>query len=264
MRSPLIVLFALSLVLPPLPLSSPGQESPQARQDPHPSTQADLAAGKSLFEGHCALCHAIDGSGGRGPNLHRPKLSHAGDDQELRTIIQDGISPGMPEGWYLSPQDVVNVAGYVRSLGKIPPEKLPGHPARGEIVYAKRACGSCHILSGQGNGFGPDLTEIGVRRGSAQLREALLHPARALPPDFLLVEATTSSNQKIRGIRVNEDTFTIQLKDMSGHTYSLRKSELKELTKLRDQSPMPSYQSVISTPELDDLVAYLAVQRGQS
>jgi len=265
MRSPQIFLLFLSFLLPPLsPPSQHGQDTSQSKRNPHTDPRPDLAAGKSLFEDHCALCHAVDGSGGRGPNLHRPKLTHASDDQELRTIIEDGISPGMPEGWYLSPEDLVNVAGYVRSLGTIPPEKLPGDPVRGQLVYARKSCAACHILAGEGNGFGPDLTEIGIRRGSAQLREALLHPASALPENFLLIEATTSSGQTIRGIRINEDTFTIQLRDISGHTYSLRKSELKELTKLRDQSPMPSYQSVIPTPELEDLVAYLAAQRGQS
>jgi cytochrome c553 len=55
----------------------------------------------------------------------------------------------------------------------------------------------------------------------------------------------------------------MQLKDAQGHFYSLRKSDLRELKKLRGETLMPSYESLLSAAELDDLVAYLASQRGQ-
>jgi hypothetical protein len=51
---------------------------------------------------------------------------------------------------------------------------------------------------------------------------------------------------------------------LPGHFYSFRKADLKELKKLRGMTPMPSYESGLSAVELDDLVAYLAAQRGQS
>ena len=78
-----------------------------------------------------------------------------------------------------------------------------------------------------------------------------------------MVEAVPASGEPVEGLRVNEDTFTIQLKDAAGQIYSLRKSELKELRKLRGQTPMPSYEPLLSSAEIDDLVAFLASQRGQ-
>ena len=228
-----------------------------------PVEKPDLAAGKVIFEGHCSLCHGIDGGGGRGPSLHRTKLSRAPDDNTLKLLIQNGIPPEMPEGWYLSEQDIVNVAAFVRSLGNVPPEKLPGDPQRGEAIYARSGCATCHILAGKGIGFGPELTEVGARRGAARLRATLQNPSKTIPEDFLLIEAVTSSGQTIRGIRLNEDTFTIQLKDVQGNFYSLRKSDLRELKKLRGETLMLSYESFVSATELADLVAYLASQRGQ-
>jgi cytochrome c oxidase cbb3-type subunit 3 len=79
-----------------------------------------------------------------------------------------------------------------------------------------------------------------------------------MPEGFLLVEATTLAGDKIKGIRVNEDTFSIQIKDATGQFHSLSKQDLKELQKLRGETPMPSYEAVFNTYELDDLVAYLA------
>lgn len=208
------------------------------------------------------MCHGIDGGGGRGPNLHTPKLKHAADEKGVRMVIEAGIPPAMPDAWYLSDQEIADVARYVKSIGSIPPQKLRGDVKAGTAVYAKSGCAMCHVLGGKGNAFGPDLTEVGARRGAAQLRDTLRQPGQNIPQEFLLVQVTTGSSDEVRGVRLNEDSFTIQLRDMSGKIYSLRKSDLKEVKKLRGETPMPSYQS-LSSSEMDDLVAFLAAQRGK-
>jgi putative heme-binding domain-containing protein len=169
----------------------------------------------------------------------------------------------MPEAWFLSKREIASVAGYVRTLGNAAPEVLSGDPARGKAIYARSGCSACHILAGKGSGFGPDLTDVGVRRGSTRLREMLENPAKTIPENFLLIETTTDSGQTVRGIRLNEDTFSIQLKDQQGNIYSFRKSDLRNLKKLRGETPMPAYASVFSSAELDDLVNFLAAQRGK-
>jgi cytochrome c oxidase cbb3-type subunit 3 len=80
----------------------------------------DPLAGQKLFQAQCALCHGQDGSGGRGPSLHRAKLNHAADDTALRKVIFEGIEPNMPAFWLLSEREVANVAQYVKSLGAVP------------------------------------------------------------------------------------------------------------------------------------------------
>jgi putative heme-binding domain-containing protein len=225
--------------------------------------QADLAAAKLIFEGRCALCHGIDGGGGRGPSLRRPKLVHAADDEALKSVIEDGIAPEMPPAWFLTKDEIASVAAYVRTLGNVPAEILPGDPARGKTIYARSGCSACHILDGEGSGYGPELTDVGARRGSARLRETLQNPAKTIPENFLLVEATTSAGQTIRGIRLNEDTFSIQLKDQQGRLHSFRKNELGNLKKLRGETPMPAYGSSLSAADINDLINFLASQRGR-
>lgn len=223
----------------------------------------DAATGRKIFESQCALCHGQTGTGGRGPSLNRPKLAHAPDDEALAKVIGDGIPPEMPGSWQLNPREVMSVAAYVRSLGAVPAEKLPGDPARGEKVYQARKCSGCHIVNGEGEGFGPELSDIGARRNGAHLRQVILHPAAELPDGFLYVAAVTQTGT-VRGIRVNEDSFTIQIKDSRGQFHSFAKSELKDLKKLRGETPMPSFEGAMSAAELDDLVAYLAGLKGKS
>jgi cytochrome c oxidase cbb3-type subunit III len=228
-----------------------------------PAESPDLAVGKKIFESQCALCHGQTGGGGRGPSLNRPKLNKAPDDPALRKVISDGIDPEMPGAWQLHPHEVASVAAYVRSLGTLPPEKLPGNPAHGRTVYDSHGCAACHMISGHGEGYGPELTTIGARRNGAHLRQAVQRPAEAIPEDFLYVSLTTAAGETVRGIRVNEDSFSIQLKDAAGRFYSFRKAELAELRRLPKETPMPSFERVLSASDLDDLVAYLAALRGE-
>jgi cytochrome c oxidase cbb3-type subunit 3 len=228
------------------------------------SAQKDLADGRKIFESQCALCHGQTGGGGRGPALTRPKLEKAPDDEALRRVISNGFPREMPGAWQLNPREVASVAEYVRSLGAIPPEALTGDAGRGARIFRERGCAGCHIVAGKGEGFGPELSDIGARRSAAWLRQTVRRPAESLPDTFQFIAATSAAGATVRGIRVNEDSFTIQLKDAGGRFHSFRKSELRELRRLEHETPMPSYENQLNTTELEDLISYLAGLRGKS
>jgi len=229
----------------------------------------ELARGKKIFEGQCALCHGIAGTGSRGPSLNQPKLQRADDNFALFRIIKVGIPDSeMPGAWQLTDQEIWQVAGYIRSLARTEAVTLTGDAARGKALYeTKGNCASCHLIRNEGRGqggvAGPELTEIGLRRSPSYLREALTDPNAATPDGFLVVSLTTSNGQHVRGVRINEDSFSIQLRDGSTRFHSFRKSELKELKKEFGVSTMPSYKDAFTAAELDDLVAYLAGLRGE-
>jgi putative heme-binding domain-containing protein len=168
----------------------------------------------------------------------------------------------MPGAWQLSEREVASVAAFVRSLGVLPPEAVPGDPARGASQYRARGCPGCHIMNGEGRAYGPELTSIGARRSAAHLREALLRPAAFIPDDFSVAELETATGTVIRGIICNEDTFSIQLKDSAGRYHSVRKSVLKSLKKPAGESAMPAYDR-LPRGDVDDIVAFLASSKGR-
>ena len=161
-------------------------------------------------------------------------------------------------------REAMQVALYVRSLGRTAVVKLPGDPARGRVLYQSKGCASCHIVQGEGTSLGPELTDVGARRSADYLKQAVIQPAATVPEAYLVVRVTTRNGKTIRGMRVNEDTFTIQVRDAANHIYSFRKSALLNLEKQFNQSLMPSFESAFTAAELDDLIAYLASLRGQS
>jgi cytochrome c oxidase cbb3-type subunit 3 len=228
------------------------------------TTPADLKNGQQLFMGQCARCHGPKGEGGRGAVLAQPRLRHAPDDEALFLVIRDGIKgTEMPADYAVDTRETWQLAAYVRSLGRMAPETVPGDPKRGQEFYqTKGGCSQCHIISGQGGSLGPELTEIASRRSAAHLRAAVLDPESTLPEGFLEVQVVTSEGHRITGVRLNEDTFTIQLLDLNGGLHSFFKDDLKELQRDTGKSPMPSFRTMLSASEVDDLVAYLVSLRG--
>jgi putative heme-binding domain-containing protein len=224
----------------------------------------DLAAGQKIFDAQCAWCHGANGTGGTGPNLQRPTLSHAAKDADLVQIVRNGI-PGteMPSfAIALTDRMAWQTAAYVKSLGRARARALPGNARNGAALYESNGCASCHIVDGHGTALGPELTRIGALRGAPYLRDALITPAAAHPPGYLVVRATRNDGSEVRGIRLNEDVFWILVRDSRGTVHSLEKSTLAKVERQMGATLMPSYATRLSDAQLDDLVAYLSGLRG--
>jgi cytochrome c oxidase cbb3-type subunit III len=231
---------------------------------------ADLAPGKALFDALCVVCHGVSGAGAMAPPLNRPALPAASDDAALRRIITDGIPErGMPRPRRTTENELRQLVSYVRSLGRLPRTPVAGNAEKGAAHYERLGCASCHIVRGQGGSFGPELTVIGRLRGPEYLRQAVVEPGAALPvgtlpvpsrgySEFLPVQVVARDGRTVRGVRLNEDAFTLQLRDAAGAFHSFRKSDVKSISKEKGASLMPDYRNRLSAGELDDLVAYLS------
>ncbi len=254
LATPAAIIFALAVV--------------SADSHAAPKETRDQARGKRLFQGHCARCHGIKGQGGTGADLTRAKYRHAPNAAGIFKVIKLGVGgTAMPGNWFLTDREVWQVTNYVRSLQRKVAEPLPGEAGRGKEMFAKHDCAKCHIVAGVGGSIGPDLTDIGARRGLEFLRKAVMHPGKDMPLDskgytaYRVVIAVMHDGRVLTGTRINEDTFTIQVRDEKNRIYSLQKSALEELKKT-DGSLMPSYEEKLSQQDVDDLITYLAGLRG--
>ena len=233
-----------------------------------PVLAQNIENGEQMFMTLCARCHGILGEGGEGPSLKRAELVHAPDDETLVSVIVGGIpGTGMPGSRQLRGNDGADVAAYVRSLGRLPPEQMPGDPAAGELVYENIGnCASCHILHGVGNGIGPELTGVGLRRNAEYLRRSVTNPDADQPKlvdrfrgslNAFLTVRVVSELGAYEGMRVNEDAFTVQMRDLSGQLYSFEKADLISYEKALGHSLMPGYEATLNERQVDDVVSYL-------
>lgn len=202
-------------------------------------------------------------TGGRGPNLVSAPLSHGDTDVSIKRVIRIGV-PGttMPAFSEFTDEEVGQVIQYLQSLSKssLRNENVPGNPQHGQQIYGEKDCSGCHRIGGQGSIFGPELTRIGGARSIEYLRDSIIKPSADVPEGYEGVTVVMKNGKRIRGLRINEDTFSIQLRDPSQQIRMFQKDELIGVTH-ETESMMPAYDRLSAT-DLQDLVAYLATLRG--
>jgi cytochrome c oxidase cbb3-type subunit 3 len=235
---------------------------------PQAADPAGAPPGKALFEGACAVCHGVDGSGASGPNI-RHAAARLGPDGIENLIKVGSIGSGMPTFGQLGDVKIRQIVDYVMSFDQEGAGMMPGEPEKGRAVYSSQNCSQCHIVDGRGGNLGPDLSSIGTVRSFGSLRTAIVSPGSKLPTDALLAEraqfrayvmlrALTKNGREITGMRVNDDTFSVQLREGNGEIVSLRKLDLRTLEELPAKSFMPNYKDTLSDTQVNDLVGYLA------
>ena len=136
-----------------------------------------------------------------------------------------------------------------------------GRSTSGSTIRAAYSCATCHRVNGIGPRAAPDLSDVGAIRTPAALQRSLLDPTSAMLPINRPVRAVTKDGRTIRGRRLNEDTYTVQLIDDQERLVSLTKADLRTY-ELGKTSPMPSASKSLSADEVADLVAYLLTLKG--
>jgi cytochrome c oxidase cbb3-type subunit III len=264
-------LFGLAFLAWSSPLSAQIGPPPPPPHSPHPiPTPQSLAEGKTLFEGSCAGCHGIDGSGANGPDI-RQVGKELGPEGIYDVIYGGGaMGSGMPSFSSLGEQKIWLLVNYVSTFSQTGGGAVTGDPAKGKEVYDAHDCSTCHMIAGQGGDSGPDLTDIGAVRSVGFLHDALLDPGANLPqsdaalqersayPSYTMYRVVMKDGKVIEGTRVDEDSFTLQLRDAMGQIDSIEKSDASKIEVLPDKSFMPSYKDKLTETQLNDLVAYLA------
>jgi cytochrome c oxidase cbb3-type subunit 3 len=129
-----------------------------------------LAEGKAAFGDNCAPCHGSGGQGQYGyPNLTAGRWLWGGTLDQIDATITHGIRaddtdthtsamPAFGKDGILKPEQIREVANYVRTLAKVDPE--PGVDVEaGKKIFADN-CSACHGDDGKGNSEmgAPNLT----------------------------------------------------------------------------------------------------------
>lgn len=227
------------------------------------SPPASVEQGRAVYRSNCAFCHGLTGRGGRGPNIAIAQLNQGNRDEDLRRVVTEGV-PGtsMPAFPRMEPHEMEELIAFIRHLqgSGAPPERVAGDPRRGRQLYVKTGCPTCHRVGEEGSDYGPDLSRAGAARSVEYLAHSITDPSGEIPENYEGVSVMTRDGRRLTGIRINEDTFTVQIRDISQKIHMFDKAELKEVIHEK-KSLMPAYQS-LARRDLDDMLAYLVSLRG--
>ena len=224
-----------------------------------------IETGARLYAGQCSACHGVNGDQINGVDLRLGRFLTVASDEDLARVLATGRpAAGMPSFAVLHTDETRAIIAYIRSGFDATTEGVTvGDARRGAAIFdGKGGCATCHRVNGRGAYTATDLTEIGTLRSPASLQRALVEPARALVPGNRSVRAVTRDGRTIRGRRLNEDNYTIQLIDDQSRLVSLLKSDLRTF-ELIPTSSMPSYATTLTAEERADLIAYLLSLKGR-
>ena len=254
--------------------------------NPLANDPAAAAEGQRTFAATCQSCHGVGAQGDRergAPALTARGFKHGDGDADLFRTIRSGV-PGtqMPSYAALSDQQTWQLVAYIRSLQEAAAAtgspasgtaSAAGTTAAGEAVFFGRTanCASCHEINGRGGIVGPDLSNAG-RLDAAAIRQKITAPSTTIAGGGrgersgapVTIVAKTRDGKEIRGVRRNEDTFSLQMVDASGQLHLLDKLALASVT-VENRSLMPDdFDKRLSPSEIDSLVAYLRAQQGRN
>jgi cytochrome c oxidase cbb3-type subunit III len=256
--------FSFPITITILVWCASGAAAQRPAQD-HPGQYSaiDIETGSRLYAGQCSLCHGATGDAVAGADLRRGQFRRSVSDEDIARVITMGLpDAGMP-GFKLQPSEIDGLIAFIRAGFDVGGTAVRvGHVGRGQAVFeGKGGCAACHRVNGSGPRVAPDLSEIGAMRTPSALQRSLVDPTTAMLPINRPVRAVTRDGRTIRGRRLNEDTFTVQLIDEQERLVSLAKADLREY-ELAKVSPMPSVAGKLSADEQADLVAYLLSLKG--
>src|SRR5262245_53036564 len=249
-----------------------GAQQADTSKNPLAGNADAVASGRRLYDQTCQACHGPEGQGDRGAALNRGGFTHGNEDGDLFHVIRAGV-PGtqMPPFPRISDEQTWQLVSYIRSLtpkeSSVATAANRRDAAAGEVLFfGKAQCATCHEVNGRGGIVGPDLSAAG-QSSAATLRSKILEPSRPAPAGRgpgaqpQVVVATTKEGREIRGVRRNEDTFSVQVVDATGQLHRLDKLTLGAY-RVENTSLMPGdYRTRLSATELEEVLAYLSTLR---
>lgn len=205
----------------------------------------DIDRGKQIFLKNCSACHGDTAKGGRGSDLTTGEWKHGGSDEELVRNITKGIPGTQMPSVPVPEADARLIVAFLRKIGgESESRQIKGDAASGrEVFFGAGGCSQCHMYGGRGGVLAVDLTEVRARSRVADLAKAMQRPVQ-------WTEARSAAGKAVRGIRKNEDTFTLHLMDEQSRWHFLPKRDYS----LRVvESPHPA----LTAGQRDDLLAFL-------
>lgn len=162
---------------------------------------------------------------------------------------------------------------YIVAISPLPLEKQPtnatveaslalldrGNRDRGELLFRHSqgaGCAKCHSLDQATNGFGPNLSSIGLRANVRHIVQSIVEPSAVITEGFKQVNVITDEGKVYSGVLLEESGLSLSLGQSSGERVDIPKDSIEE----RNSSPvsaMPDTSEYLTAQQVADLTTFL-------
>jgi putative membrane-bound dehydrogenase-like protein len=162
---------------------------------------------------------------------------------------------------------------YIVAISPLPLEKQPtkatveaslallarGDRDRGELLFRHSqgaGCAKCHSLDQATNGFGPNLSSIGLRANVRHIVESIVEPSTVITEGFKQVNVITDEGNVYSGVLLEESGLSLSLGQSNGERVDIPKDSIEE-RKSSPISAMPDTSEYLTPQQVADLTTFL-------
>ncbi|MDA1017587.1 MAG: hypothetical protein O3A00_24400, partial [Planctomycetota bacterium] len=105
-----------------------------------------------------------------------------------------------------------------------------GDRARGELLFKHSrgaGCFKCHSLDQAKNGFGPNLSSIGLRSNARHIVQAIVEPSAVITEGFNQLTVVTDAGKVFSGVLLEESGLTLSLGLSTGERIDIPKAKIE-------------------------------------
>jgi putative heme-binding domain-containing protein len=197
----------------------PSEIAKEARQ----AVQIKVRSGRQKDEDVMMLKKALEASGGTLPVERMPQQ--------------------------LSDTEITSIAKEIKSSA---------NPQRGEMIFRKNGCFTCHAVGGAGGLIGPDLSSLGTSSPVETITRSILYPAISIKEGYELQRIAKKDGSEIMGYLVSNGSSEIVMRDVTGLEVAVPKSQIQVMEKIPGSLMPPGLTAGLDKQEFIDLIGFLS------
>jgi len=224
--------------------------------------------GSAAYRARCASCHGADAKGTAAGSDLTGLWTAGATEQQIFDSVRRGVPNTLKHHSFGPDNEARAILAYLHTLDTAT-SRPAGNAGNGARIFDAQ-CSSCHLANGRGGRLGPDLSRVGAVRSPALLAHKIRHASTYIMSvyaggwvldGYQPVTLVTRDGQRIRGVKKNEDAYSVQIMDTRERVQGYTKTDLREFHN-DDTSLMPDFgPDRLPESELNDLLAYLGTLR---
>jgi putative heme-binding domain-containing protein len=133
-----------------------------------------------------------------------------------------------------------------------------GDAETGRRQFDRLGCARCHVHSGRGEPFGPDLTGVGKRLARRDLLDAVVLPSKFVPPRYAYTLLRLDDGRVLGGVVDGERNGVLRVRTSGDEVLEIEAAGVVDRV-MQTMSPMPTGTlDPASDRDIADLFAFLS------
>ncbi|GAA5222441.1 PVC-type heme-binding CxxCH protein [Membranihabitans marinus] len=136
--------------------------------------------------------------------------------------------------------------------------KSNADPAKGELIYRKLGCASCHAIGGVGGMLGTDLSSIGANAPTDYIIGSILDPGAEIKDGYELNKVVKKNGMVVMGYLVRKTNNELVLRTVSGSEEVIPNYQIDSHENVSGSLMPPGLTAGLEREEFVDLVGFLS------